>query len=1111
MRRVQGIALWSCVVVLVFIAMVQRFWSTDSRPTLTEEKRSMASPAAVPDDTSPPPIDLPEVSTVSASPPASEPTSLIRGENHCIVLQSAEVLPRSNAVSNRVYSGEVLPVVADSEPTGPLTISEHTLSAIEARFDAESLSEFIASDAGALRLPLNAEEQVLVQVDEVIARGEQTHTLVGKVAGDSAGDVLLVFHDGAISGNISFYETNTHYEYAMAGNGNIAIRKLDPASYTAGCANPEDDSLPDGTVYRHAEQSVLSDLASLRSEIMQEEASHSCGSDHCSHEAETVEPMAEAPDGATVMDTVIGYGKEARMAQGGVAAIEAHIIAAVDRMNLAFRNSRINRPFVALLGMIEDPDYRFSSSPAGMGDELYALNRHGDGKLDAVSQLRIDLGADHNGFIMKQASGGTAGIAFRPGKSMIVARTYMSNTRHTFLHEFGHNIGCNHSWGDTGGDTGTAHHRYGWRFRTQGGSGSKVRTIMAYDWGWTSIPHFSNPAVSYNGSKTGAPDGYDARADKAADPRFVSGGMIGKAGRGFDGSNPQLGANNADQIETNARYIEDNARRKALAILNPNTGDRWKSGETHAIHWHGGDHTDRVTLSLFKGGSFHRLLVRDRMASERLWSWTLPADLSGGSDYSIRIELNGAKHADSARFSIGNSTPPFELTLNQPVGGTATLSSTSESLRLEVTTTQLSAPVTYQWNKISGPGPVRFSAPSAEDSSATFSAAGTYQLQLKAVSGGITRTVSVQVVVEEPPVVQNNPVLHYQFEEIGGTYITDHSGNNNHAQLIGPAESVSGVSGRALQLNDGAYVDSQSGITVSDEAGFSAMAWVRRDPESEGMSAILRQNGRRGRSWIYVASDGTLFSYVGRGKTGGEHKLPSGEWHHVAITAGNGVVRLYLDGQEIGQSNLAVEPASGKIRIGRKANRRRPRQFLGAIDDVRVYPKALPPQELRELIAQSRTPDDDDNNTRQRAAQAWRLDYFGTALNFDLAADESDFDGDGLNNLTERAFGTDPTDPDSTAQLELGQMKIGPQTFLTLSYPRLVGGIQPRLNLYEVPGIQYRIEQTADLLGEWSEARLLELPAELQADGIERANFRLEAPIGDLPCGFFRLEVIPHE
>lgn len=420
-------------------------------------------------------------------------------------------------------------------------MNAYTRSAMEVSFRPEALTAFLDSTAGALELPLREGHAAVVEVAEILERSPVTHTLIGKVRGQPLSEVLLVFHDGAVGGQVVYQAANDHYEFGLAGNGHVAIRRLAAERFNAPCGQagePGPETLAEPVAQPGADPPLAS--SSATSAVAAESA-----------------PETEM----VTMDTVVGYDSASRIADGGVAGIEARIIASVDHMNLAFANSLVTDTQVVLLGMIEDPDYVFPGrvmGDMGSADELGGLNNESDGYLDTVSNFRKQLGADQNSFVIRDVDG-YAGIAYRPGKAMIVARTYMTSTRITFAHEFGHNIGARHSWGDTSSDTLTTISNYGWRFDPPGAE-LPVRTIMAYDWGWGNgvrVPHFSNPNVYYAGARTGAVDGYNATGDATADQRYVSGGYIGSAGAGFNGSKPLLGARNADYLKANAPAMAD--------------------------------------------------------------------------------------------------------------------------------------------------------------------------------------------------------------------------------------------------------------------------------------------------------------------------------------------------------------------------------------------------------------------------------------------------------------------------------------------------------------------------------------------------------------------------
>jgi hypothetical protein len=67
-----------------------------------------------------------------------------------------------------------------------------------------------------------------------------------------------------------------------------------------------------------------------------------------------------------------------------------------------------------------------------------------------------------------------------------------------------------------------------------------------------------------------------------------------------------------------------------------------------------------------------------------------------------------------------------------------------------VTDDGLPGPLTIQWSMLSGPGTVTFAAPNQAATTATFSVAGGYTLQLSAFDGGLTSTDTCVITVQQP-------------------------------------------------------------------------------------------------------------------------------------------------------------------------------------------------------------------------------------------------------------------------------------------------------------------------------------------------------------------------
>ena len=448
-----------------------------------------------------------------------------RAENETLLYVPAKPLVR-DTIPNSVFAGEIFSRKAKTD--GPLTFSNETLSAIETNFTPQTVEDFLASTASAVRLPLNANEEVVALIDNVLTRDSSTVSLFGSLAYEPDSQVHLVFHDGAVFGNISRLGREEFYEITSAGDGDIAIREIDPTQLGA-CNGAE----------------VLGDAIDLSQ--LEEDGNNDS--------APAVEEEAEDEffeTDLTVIDLVVGYGRQAAENAGGTSAIEAQILAAVDQVNLAFSNSAL--PLEAFLaGTIQDPDYQFpgrnpDGATLGSADELGDLNDSNDGSLDAVTDLQRLVGADHATFIVRNGEGGAAGVAFINGDSGIVALTSLTASAATFTHELGHSLGCRHAWGDDDNSLDRTLAGYGWRFVTE--SGQNRRTIMASNRSprITRLPYFSNPTVQVDGANTGAVRGFDGTDDPTVDQSLVEGGGTGDRGAGFDGSNDRLGADNAGQI-----------------------------------------------------------------------------------------------------------------------------------------------------------------------------------------------------------------------------------------------------------------------------------------------------------------------------------------------------------------------------------------------------------------------------------------------------------------------------------------------------------------------------------------------------------------------------------
>ena len=120
-------------------------------------------------------------------------------------------------------------------------------------------------------------------------------------------------------------------------------------------------------------------------------------------------------------------------------------------------------------------------------------------------------------------------------------------------------------------------------------------------------------------------------------------------------------------------------------------------------------------------------------------------------------------------------------------------------------------------------------------------------------------------------------------------------------------------------------------------------------------------------------------------------------------------------------------------------------------------------------------------------AQSWRQQYFGTTENSGNAADGADADGDGLANLAERAFGTNPTASQTNVISVTGQTIVPGSPTTTVSkttYSVDHRALFGRRKDYTSAGLSYAVQFSADL-STWVTSTAT--PAVIADDGVMQA------------------------
>lgn len=193
-------------------------------------------------------------------------------------------------------------------------------------------------------------------------------------------------------------------------------------------------------------------------------------------------------------------------------------------------------------------------------------------------------------------------------------------------------------------------------------------------------------------------------------------------------------------------------------------------------------------------------------------------------------------------------------------------------------------------------------------------------------------------------------------EETGSSVAHDVSGHRLGGAM-GSSHRMPGWEGEALLCVGG-------GVSVPDEGRFPELAALTIECRVKTESA--GQDDRWMLNRIFGDSPSTGFRL---GLQGGKpsfqipltpwshqmtasEPLPLGRWVHLAATFDGEVMRLYLDGRECGTFERAGKVGSnrsplviGNYEVGSKAH------FIGWLDDVRLYDRALTAVEIRENAA----------------------------------------------------------------------------------------------------------------------------------------------------------------
>jgi PKD repeat protein len=308
----------------------------------------------------------------------------------------------------------------------------------------------------------------------------------------------------------------------------------------------------------------------------------------------------------------------------------------------------------------------------------------------------------------------------------------------------------------------------------------------------------------------------------------------------------------------------------------------------------------------------------------------------------------------------GTVTKTAPITVSPVANFTASTASGTAPLAVNFTDGSTGKPTAWNWNFGDN------TTSTAQNPAHTYNAAGTYTVSLKVAGGGqnsantATRTITVSSGGTGGGGGNNGGgttggtaglVAAYGFDEGSGATAADASGKNNHGAISGAAWAA-GKFGKALSFNG-----SNNQVTVKDSAsldltnGLTLEAWVNPKTSTRGRTVILKEKPGGAVYNLYSSEDAHLplaSVFVGDYRIiSSKSQLPLNQWSHLATTYDGKYQRLYVNGKEVASraQTGSIQTSGGALKIG--GNGIWGEWFSGAIDEVRIYNRALAVSEIQ--------------------------------------------------------------------------------------------------------------------------------------------------------------------
>jgi hypothetical protein len=203
-----------------------------------------------------------------------------------------------------------------------------------------------------------------------------------------------------------------------------------------------------------------------------------------------------------------------------------------------------------------------------------------------------------------------------------------------------------------------------------------------------------------------------------------------------------------------------------------------------------------------------------------------------------------------------------------------------------------------------------------------------------------------------------NLVAWYAFDDGRTDRATDTSGSGHDGTCGACPRATEGISGPAVELAGEQY-DVEATGDLALAGPFTAALWMRPSslthatllakrragvvPDAVSFSIEIDAAGRASFLLAGVANEARVYTAI--------DSLAVSEWSHVAGTWDGATMRFFLDGAEAASETASPAFDGGAILIGGDGTGARLLPFTGALDDIRIYDRALEATAIAALAA----------------------------------------------------------------------------------------------------------------------------------------------------------------